>query len=304
MTTANCNLADPAAAPRPSADAPKIGLIAGWGRYPMIVAETLSAQGYQVYCLGGKHHADPAIAKFCHDFQWVGLGSVGGAIRYFRRHGVQRVTLVGKLHKVMLFQPWIWWTHFPDWRAVRRFYPHFVLSRKDRKDDTLLGALSDEFALDGIEVVPPTKYMPTLLVKAGQLTRRGPSQAQFKDIQFGWRLAKELGRLDVGQSVAVKCQAALAIEAIEGTDECIRRAGHLCKSGEFTLVKVAKPQQDMRFDVPTIGLRTLETMHAAGGRVLAIEAGRTIIVDQPEVVEYAERKKLIVVALDESVINS
>ena len=297
MTTAPCQTArsqrDP---PRAAA---KIGLVAGWGRYPLVIAESLSRQGFQVHCLGAKEHADPALAQICHDFRWIGLGKLGAAIRYFRTQGVERVTMAGKFHKVLLYQPWVWFKHLPDWRAVRRFYPHFVLARKDRKDDTLLGAVIDEFALDGIEFEPPTKYLPELLVKLGQLTARGPSHAQRVDIQFGWTLAKEMGRLDVGQSVAVKGRAALAVEAIEGTDECIRRAGELCRSGDFTIVKVAKPQQDMRFDVPTIGMGTLQTMLAAGGRVLAVEAGRTIIVDEPEVVEFANRNKLVIVALDE-----
>ena len=135
---------------------------------------------------------------------------------------------------------------------------------------------------EGIRFAPPTDYAPELLVKAGQLTRRGPTAWQQKDIEFGWQMAKEMGRLDIGQSVAVKDQAVLAVEAVEGTDECIRRAGALCRAGGFTVVKVAKPQQDMRFDVPTIGLGTLETMHAAGGKVLAVEAGRTIFLDQDD----------------------
>jgi DUF1009 family protein len=136
------------------------------------------------------------------------------------------------------------------------------------------------------------------LVKPGPLTRRRPSSSEEKDIQFGWSLAKEMGRLDVGQSVAVKDRAALAVEAIEGTDECIRRAGVLCPKGGFTVVKVAKPQQDMRFDVPTIGLLTLQTMVQAGARVLAIEAGKTIILDEPNIVDYANAHGLIVVALE------
>ena len=134
-------------------------------------------------------------------------------------------------------------------------------------------------------------------MKLGHLTRRDPSAAQRKDIEFGWTMAKEMGRLDVGQSVAVKDRAALAVEAIEGTDECIRRAGKLCRAGGFTVVKVAKPQQDMRFDVPTIGLGTLETMVAAGGQVLAIEAGRTIVIDQADVVRFADRHRLAIVAV-------
>jgi len=131
----------------------------------------------------------------------------------------------------------------------------------------------------------------------GQLTQRGPSAWQSKDIQFGWRMAKEMGRLDVGQSVAIKDQVVLAVEAVEGTDECIRRAGSLCRVGGFTLVKVAKPQQDMRFDVPTIGLGTLQNLLATGGRVLAVEAGRTILLDAAEVIDFADRQGLIIVAL-------
>jgi DUF1009 family protein len=271
--------------------------VAGWGRYPLVIAQSLKMLGYDVFCLGGKEHADAELARHCADFQWIGLGKLGRAIRYFRRHGVNRATMAGKFHKVVLYQPWVWLKHLPDWRTMRAFYPLFFLARKDCKDDTLLSTLIGEFARDGIQFEPPTNYLPELLVKYGQLTRRGPTHAQRKDIEFGWTLAKEMGRLDVGQSVAVKGRAALAVEAIEGTDECIRRAGTLCGAGEFTLVKVAKPQQDMRFDVPTIGMGTLQTMADAGGRVLAVEAGRTIIVDEPEVIDFANRRRMVIVAL-------
>jgi DUF1009 family protein len=134
-------------------------------------------------------------------------------------------------------------------------------------------------------------------VKPGQLTRRGPTAAEQKDIEFGWRLAKEMGRLDIGQSVVVKDQTAIAVEAIEGTDECIRRAGTLCRAGGFTVVKTAKPQQDMRFDVPTVGVWTLEAMAAAGGKLLAIEAGRTILVDEADFLRFADEHRISVVAL-------
>jgi DUF1009 family protein len=133
-------------------------------------------------------------------------------------------------------------------------------------------------------------------VKYGRLTRREPTELQQRDIEFGWRLAREMGRLDIGQSVVVKDRAAIAVEAIEGTDECIRRAAALCGGG-YTVVKVAKPRQDMRFDVPTIGLGTLETMAATGGRVLAVEAGMTIIVDESAVIDFANRHRIAIVAL-------
>lgn len=144
---------------------------------------------------------------------------------------------------------------------------------------------------------PATDFTPQLLAQAGQLTRRAPSAAQRQDIEFGWTLAKEMGRLDIGQSVAVQGRAIIAVEAVEGTDACIHRAGELCPQGGFTVVKVAKPQQDMRFDVPTIGLGTIESLIAAGAGALAIEAGKTIILDQAQAVSLADRHGLAIVAL-------
>ncbi len=277
----------------------KIGLIAAWGRYPLVVAEALKAQGAEVYCLGVKDHVDPSIRALCDDFEWVGLAKIGQVIRFFRRHGVTQATMAGKVHKVLLYERGAWWRHLlPDWQGARTFWPHFVSRKKSQQDDSLLGAIVESFSRAGIAMRPATDFVPELLVKLACLTARQPSAAQWHDIQFGWRLAKEMGRLDVGQSVVVKDRSPLAIEAVEGTDQCIRRAGELCPAGGFTVVKVAKPQQDMRFDVPTIGMLTLETMAAAGGRVLAVEAGRTIFIDQSEVVDFANRQQMAIVALD------
>ena len=253
-----------------------------------------------MYCLGIKDHADPALAEICHDYDWIGLGKVGGVIRYFRRHGVSQATMAGKVHKVLLYRRWAWFHHLPDWRGFLTYYPHIVARRKTMQDDSLLGAIVEAFQTAGIAMQPATDYVPELLVKLACLTVRQPTAAERKDIEFGWRLAKEMGRLDVGQSVAVKDRSPLAIEAVEGTDECIRRAGTLCSAGGFAVVKVAKPQQDMRFDVPTIGIGTLRTMAAAGGRVLAVEAGRTIIIDEAQVVDFANHNKMVVVALDDA----
>lgn len=274
----------------------RVGILAGWGRYPIVVAQALRAAGCRTYCLGVVGHAGEDLAAACDCFEWVGMARLGAAVRFFRRHGVHEATMAGKLHKSALFQKG-WWRHFPDLKTIAAFMPHYLTRRKDCKDDSLLGTLVAAFAKEGIRFGPATDYVPELLVKQGQLTRFGPSAWQRKDIQFGWRLAKELGRLDIGQTVAVKDQAVLAVEAVEGTDECIRRAGTLCAIGGFTVVKTAKPQQDMRFDVPTIGMNTVETIVAAGGRVLAVEADMTILLDAPEVIEYANRHKLIIVAL-------
>ncbi len=277
----------------------RIGLMAGWGRYPLLVVEALRRQGSQVFCLGVVGHADPKLAEICTDFQWSGLGRFGAAIRYFKRHAVSDVIMAGKIHKVVLFKPWVVVRNTPDLRTIRMFLPHFLTRTKDCKDDTLLGVIVAEFAREGMRFGRPTDYAAELLVSKGQLTRRGPSAAQWNDIRLGWKTAKELGLLDVGQSVAVKNQTALAIEAVEGTDECIRRAGVLCRAGGFTVVKVAKPQQDMRYDVPTVGMRTVENIASSGGSVLAVEAGRTILLDGPEVIDFADRHGLVIVAIDE-----
>jgi DUF1009 family protein len=277
----------------------KVGLIAAWGRYPLVVAEALKAQGAQVYCLGVKDHVDPAIRELCDDFEWVGLAKIGQVIRFFRRHGVTQATMAGKVHKVLLYERGAWWRHLlPDWEGAKTFYPHFVSRKKSQQDDSLLGAIVEAFHRAGIAMKPATDFVPELLVELACLTLRQPTAGEWHDIQFGWRLAKEMGRLDVGQSVAVKSRSPLAIEAVEGTDQCIRRAGELCPAGGFTVVKVAKPQQDMRFDVPTIGMGTLETMAAAGGRVLAVEAGRTIFIDQSDVLDFANRRQIAIVSLD------
>jgi hypothetical protein len=278
----------------------RVGLMAGWGRYPIVIAEALKRQGREIFCMGVIGHADPRLAEVCHDFRWYGLGKFGSAIRYFKRHGITEATMAGKLHKQFMFQPWFIIRHIPDLRTIRTFAPHFLSRKRDCRDDSLMGTVVNVFAAEGIRLAPATDYAPELLVKKGRLTRRGPSSVQTDDIRFGWQLAKEMGRLDVGQSVAVKNRAVLAVEAVEGTDQCIRRAGDLCPAGDFTVVKVAKPQQDMRFDVPTVGLGTLESMVAAGARVLAVEADRTILIDREEFLDFANRNKLIIVALERS----
>jgi UDP-2,3-diacylglucosamine hydrolase len=277
----------------------KVGLIAGWGRYPIVVAEALRRAGAQIYCVALKEHADPAIEELCDHLQWTSVAKIGKAIRFLKRNQVRQAVMAGKVFKLQLIQPRVWRKLMPDWRTVRIFWSHFVAAKKDRRDDTLLLAVVHAFEDDGIIMQPATDFATDLLIKYGCLTRLGPTAAHQADIEFGWQLAKQMGGLDVGQSVAVKDRACLAVEAIEGTDECIRRAGTLCPAGGFTVVKLAKPQQDMRFDVPTIGIGTLKTMVAAKAKMLVVEAARTILVDEAEFVEFANRQKLIVVALRE-----
>ncbi|QDU58629.1 LpxI family protein [Aeoliella mucimassa] len=276
---------------------PTIGLLAAWGRFPLVVAESLRDNGYRVCCLGVKGYADANLAKVCDEFDWVGLAKFGRATRWFRKQGATQATMAGKIHKVNLFNPNAIWQLMPDWTTFKAFYPHFIARSSDKKDDTLLLAVVDTFASQGIEFVPATDFAPDLLVGPGQVAGRPLSTSEYADVEFGWHLARQMGALDVGQSVCVKGQAVLAVEAVEGTDQCIARAGQLCRQGGFTVVKTAKPQQDMRFDVPTIGVGTLESMARSGGRVLAVEANRTILLEPSQFHQRAAELGITVVSV-------
>jgi DUF1009 family protein len=269
-------------------------LLAGGGRFPIVFAEKAKSLGLSVVCVGVSYEASPELKELADSFYWAGVARVGRMIRCFRKEGVRQVVMAGKVHKSVMYMPWRFLRLLPDWRSFRIWYRH---KRRDNKDDSLLLSLIAEFARDGIAFASALDLCPELLVKPGVLTRRPPTAKEEKDIAFGWDLAREMGRLDVGQSVAVKERAVLAVEAIEGTDQAIRRAGQLCRAGGFTVVKVAKPQQDMRFDVPTVGCSTVETLHHSGGRVLAIEAGRTIVIDLEQTVALADRHGISIVAL-------
>jgi DUF1009 family protein len=282
-----------------ASDVMRVGLIAGWGRYPIYLAERLKASGKEVHCLGIVNHADEKLKKICDSYEPLSVGRLASAFRYFKNRGVADATLAGKFHKRLLFSPYYFWKLVPDLTTIRIFFPFFVTRRKDNKDDTLLTTIVQAFSERGIRILPGTDFAPELLVKRQKLSRRGPSSAQWQDICFGWNIAKEMGRLDIGQSVCVNSRAVLAVEAIEGTDECIRRAGALCAAGGFTVVKVAKPQQDMRFDVPTFGLLTLQTMVESGAKVLAIESGKTIFIDKQEVIDFADSHNVVVVSITE-----
>jgi DUF1009 family protein len=270
-----------------------IGLLAGAGRFPIVFAKKARAIGLPVVCVGVKHIADPELVELVDRFYWTGVARLGRMIRCFKKENVHSVVMAGKVQKGLMHMRWWILRLWPDWRTLR-----FMLgrARKDNKDDSMLLGLIDEFAANGIRFESALDLCPELLVQPGVLTHRKPTVNEEVDIAFGWELAREMGRLDVGQSVAVKKKSALAVEAIEGTDCAIARAGELCPAGGFVVVKVAKPQQDMRFDVPTVGCTTIESLHKAGGKVLAIEAGRTILIDAEETIALANRYGLCVVA--------
>lgn len=275
------------------ADEP-IGLLAGWGRFPFAFARKARQTGRRVACVGLRGMASPELAAEVWRFDWSGVARLGRIIKLFKRAGARRLVMAGKVFKAdLIYRPWGVLSLIPDWRTLRAWYSR----RRDNGDDTLLLATIAELARDGLEVASALDLCPELLVKEGVLTRRRPTPAEEADVRFGWELAKAIGGLDIGQSVAVKDRAVLAVEAIEGTDRMILRAGELCRAGGLSVIKVAKPRQDRRFDVPTVGCTTIETMHQARARVLAVEAGQTILLDEAETVALADRLGIAIVAL-------
>ncbi len=274
---------------------PRIGMVAGGGRFPVMVAEALSRRGVEVICAAVRGEARPELRESCHTFRYFGIGRLGRLYRFFRRHGVREVTWAGWIRQeAIFFRPWRLITLWPDWRMIRLFF--FRL--RSRQTNTLLRALAADFESEGFHLAHSAKYSPELLVEEGVLSHRQPSAAQLDDVRFGWKIAKRMADLDVGQSVAVSEQSTLAVEGIEVTDNNIRRAGQYCRRGGFTLVKVAKENHDMRFDVPAIGPTTVESMHRAGGAVIAVEAGKTLIIDREETVQLARRKGIVLIALN------
>jgi DUF1009 family protein len=277
--------------PRPG---DRVGLLAGWGRFPVVFAEAAQRMGFSVQCLGLEGMSSAELVDICDHFQTVPLARIGKAIRHFKRRNVLNAVMAGKVEKRVLFDPLAVWRLLPDWRTIHMWYRYCT---ENKKDDTLLLAVIREFERDGIHFRSALDFCPEILVKHGFLTRRHPTPSQWRDIRFGWEMAKEMGRLDVGQTVVVNDTAVIAVEAIEGTDECIRRAGTLCRRGGMTVVKVAKPGQDMRFDVPTVGVQTIQTMREAGARVLAIETGLTILLDEEDVVRLADKLGIAIVSV-------
>ena len=271
-----------------------VGLIACAGRFPIVIAEKARECGIPVVCIGVIGMADPVLKEICTEFHWLRRASLGFLLRTFQRGGVSRWTMAGKFHKQIIYYPWRWIQFIPDWRMIR-FY--FFRKRTANNDDSLLLGLIAEFKAAGMECVSALDLCPELLVRDGILTQRKPTPSEEKDIAIGWQLAREMGRLDVGQSVMIRERAVLAVEAIEGTDRAIERAGELCSKSGFVVVKVAKPAQDRRFDVPTVGRQTIETMHQAGARVLAIEAGQTILIDEAETIALANRYGISITSL-------
>lgn len=277
---------------QPANQPKRLGIIAGAGRFPHMVLDGAKRAGCHVTVVGLSGLADPALKERADAFRWSGLAKLGGWIRTFRRARTGSVILAGSVKKTAMYGRFRLLKLLPDLTTLRVWF----LEIPDKRNDTVLRAIADEFAKSGIIMEECVKYSADDMAPEGVLTRTPPSESQRADADFGWTIAKEMGRLDIGQSVAVKEREVIAVEAIEGTDRMIDRAAKLCPRGHWTMVKVAKPNQDMRFDVPTIGPDTIEKLKTGGADQLIIEAGKTLIVDRDATIRAANAAGLTIVS--------
>ena len=270
-----------------------IGLIAGQGRLPFLVAEGAKKTGLKVICVGLADNAEAELAKHVDVFYTVAIARPGSWIRKLRRHGVTGTIMVGRVAKKQIFTPWRIFRYLPDFRALRAWY--WTLRSKDKRNDTLLSALADELAKGKVILEDSTMYCKEHIATAEVMTHHKPGSSVEGDIEFGWDIVKKLGELDIGQAAAVREKEIIAVEAIEGTAEMIKRAGSLCGKGGWILIKAAKPNQDMRFDVPCVGPDTIRSLAENGGKCLVVEADKTIIIDKPETIELADKLGIAIV---------
>ncbi|MFK7737961.1 MAG: LpxI family protein [Pirellulaceae bacterium] len=278
-----------------------LGIIAGWGSFPVEVAERARLAGREVYVAALKGHASEELLEWATELRWVGVLKLGQQMKFFSRRGIEQVVLAGKIFKDrILYHGMGWIAHLPDWTAYRVLGESFVTKQRDGRDDTVLSAVVRAYQSKGVEVMAIQDIAPDLLVPEGLLSKGRLNRSQQLDAKFAWSIARQMGALDVGQSITVQDQVVLGVEAIEGTDALIKRTGQMCPRGGFTLVKIAKPEQDMRFDVPTIGTRTVEQMLQAGGKSIVIEAGKTILVDREETIQLANRHGIRIIAMRDS----
>jgi len=273
-----------------------IGLIAGNGRFPLLVLDAARAAGYEVVVIAIKEETSPEIeTRGAASIHWLSLGELSNLIEAFQREGVHRAIMAGQVKHKQIFS-----AIRPDWRLAK-----LLLSLTTRNTDSLLGAVAKVLADEGITLVNSTWLLEPLLVKPGVLTRRAPTEQERKNVDYGRSVARQLAQHDIGQTVVIAESACVTVEAMEGTDATIERAGQVMGSlhGDastlsraLTVVKIAKPNQDMRFDVPVVGLKTIEVMQAAGATCLAVDAGKCLLLDGDKIVDAANAAAIAIVA--------
>ncbi len=264
----------------------KFGLIAGNGKFPFLVVEGAKKQGASLAVVAIKEETDKRIEEVAETVIWVGIGQLGRMISFFKKEAVEKVIMAGQVKHVQIFSGAL-----PDLRMVKMLW-----NLPQRNTDALIGGVADELSKEGIELIDSTYFIQDQLAQEGVLTVRKPDETERGNIEYGLRVANEIARLDLGQTIVVRAKACVAIEAMEGTDAVIKRSGELTK-GKLTVIKVAKPNQDMRFDVPVVGVPTIQTMIAAGATCLCLTARKTLIFDKEEMLKLANQNKISIAAV-------
>lgn len=279
-----------------------LGLIAGEGELPLLVARNARSAGRRIVTVALSGCASPQLGELSDVLRWRGIVQLGRWIRVLLLHGCREAVMVGRVRKATMFAGprWVQWLRYlPDLTSVRVWYFH----AHDKRNETLLRAVADEMQRRGVTLIDSTRYIKEALAEAGLLAAGGPRPLGeapgevLADGRFAWPLVRQVAAMDIGQALAVKEREVIAVEAIEGTDRLIERAGALCPQGGWTLVKVGKADQDMRFDVPTIGPNTIEKLHKAGARGLVVEAGKTILLERERLFEQARALRIAVIGL-------
>jgi UDP-2,3-diacylglucosamine hydrolase len=263
----------------------KLGLIAGNGKFPFLVLEGAKRAGTSVAVAAIREETDPAIESLADRLTWVGIGQLGKMLRFFKDEGVDKAIMAGQVKHVQIFSRAI-----PDVRMLK-----MLLRLPRRNTDALIGAVANELASEGIELIDSTFFLKDQLPQPGTLTRRAPDERERSDVEYGLEIARGIAGMDLGQTIVVRDRACVAIEAMEGTDAVIRRAGELVR-GRLTVVKIAKPDQDMRFDVPVVGVPTIESMKDSGATCLCLTAGKTLMFDREAMVKLADKHKIVILA--------
>ncbi len=274
-----------------------LGLIAGGGKLPLLVAVGMQEAGVRVIGIGLRDHYDPALAPLCNQFVVQGVLRISRWIKTLRRAGITEAVIVGRVGKApLMHQPLRWLRQMPDWRAARVWYRRLG---KDRRNNTVMSALADELRESGITLIDSTAYITQHLAHEGVMTRLGTSEQHDADISNGWPMLRRVVSLDIGQSIAICGGQVIAVESLEGTDAMIERAGGLNGAG-WTLLKAPAEDHDMRFDVPAIGPTTIERMARARGGCLALSAGRVIMIEKDKVLATAERLGIAIIGIRSS----
>jgi DUF1009 family protein len=277
----------------------RYGLIAGNGRFPFMVVEGARRSGVSLSVAAIREETDPSIEQEVDSLTWVGIGQLGKMIRFFKNEGVEKAIMAGQVKHVQIFSRAV-----PDARMLK-----LLLKLPRRNTYSLIGGIAAELASEGIDLIDSTYFLQDYLPAVGTLTHRKPNAAESSDIEYGLEIAREMASLDLGQTIVVRGKACVAIEAMEGTDATIKRAGEMLRggkgirkklnltSGSLTVLKLSKPDQDMRFDVPVVGVPTIETMIDASATCLCLTAGKTLMFDREQMITLADKKKIAIVAV-------